>query len=81
VLLASLSPARAWQVSFGGCTFSDGPGGALARSGSCPGQSGRLRLNSKAITSVPAGTFANMSALLIQAIKELKDRVARLEAQ
>ena len=57
---APASQASTWEVIYGGCTFSDGPSGALARSGSCKGQSGQLNLASRGIASVPEGVFEDM---------------------
>jgi hypothetical protein len=57
---ALASQASTWEVIYGGCTFSDGPSGALARSGSCKGQSGQLNLASRGIASVPEGVFEDM---------------------
>ena len=60
VLLSLLAPVYGWQVIFGGCTFSDGPGGALARSGSCSRGNAWLDLEGKGITSIAEGTFSNL---------------------
>jgi hypothetical protein len=51
-------------VVFGDCNFSgDYAGAPLIRTGECPFQSGGLGLNSKGITSISVGVFANMGQL------------------
>jgi len=64
VFLSLLPRAHAWEMNFGGCTFS-GPddGGALVRSGSCSEEGGGLDLSIKGITTVPADAFADMDSL------------------
>ncbi len=53
-----------WTVVFGDCNFSgDYAGAPLIRTGECPFQSGGLGLNSKGITSISVGVFANMGQL------------------
>ena len=56
--------SQPWTVAFGGCTFSgDFAGAPLVNTGECPVQSGYLDLNSKGITSISVGVFANMGQL------------------
>ena len=65
-LVLSRPPAAlAWSVTFGGCSFSDGPAQELVRTGSCASQSGWLYLSYKdpKIASLPAGVFADMGAV------------------
>ena len=76
-LVLSRPPAAlAWSVTFGGCSFSDGPAQELVRTGSCASQSGTLQLcgasstvalgcpaRSNKIESLPAGVFDDMGAV------------------
>jgi len=48
--------------TFGGCTFLDGGGGVLHRTGSCPDHEGNLYLNQRGITGLSDGVFDNMGS-------------------
>ena len=67
LLSGQLANVNAWEVFFGECRFSDDSGcGTVSRDGSCPttsGSNGRLDLSNKGIKELPAGVFANMSAM------------------
>ena len=63
LLLAHPPGAVAWEVAFGGCSFSRGSSQELVRTGACASQYGILSLYGKGIASLPAGVFDDMGGV------------------
>ena len=65
VAVACLPAVGAWEVQFGDCTFRNGESDELLRSGSCPEETGTLRLdlNGGRIRSLTPGVFDGMAGL------------------
>ena len=69
IMLSLARGAHAWEVIFGGCTFSLGTEQELLRQGSCSTQRGTLDLGGaavspeKKIASLPLGVFDNMGSM------------------
>ena len=63
LLLSAQASEAVWSSrTFGGCTFYDDGSGAVARSGSCPDQTGNLYFDGRLVTGFTPGVFDNMGA-------------------